>query len=170
MNRDAIWTKILIISIFTVLVMLIHSLALILMYRLSIGFQNTESGSFVSLALFLVKMCSYLQIVLIINCCRLLVGAGTNILRENFPQKNLSGFLSPPDAITFLCGEFSKHIWTQRQENTIGRYKQIQIKTGKYRNSLASSISPHDAITFFWRKFSKDISTLIRSSLTNRGN
>ena len=80
------------------------------------------------------------------NCfnSQLLQAAGWcwNILRENFPQKNLSGFLSPPDAITFLCGEFSKHIWTQRQENTIGSYKQILIKTHKYRNCLAFSLSP----------------------------
>ena len=88
------------------------------------------------------------------NCfnSQLLQAAGWcwNILCENFPQKNLSGFLSPPDAITFLCGEFSKHIWTQRQENTIGSYKQILIKTHKYRNCLVSSLSPQSVHQMFF--------------------
>ena len=104
-------------------------------------------------------MCSYLQIVLILNCCRLLVGAGTNILCENFPQKNLSGFLSPPDAITFLCGEFSKHIWTQRQENTKASETYTKIKPDKYIKNMSGFLSPPDAITFLCGELSKHIWT-----------
>ena len=127
-------------------------------------------------------MCSYLQIVLILNCCRRLVGAGTSCARtfrrktclasslrqmpspscagnlantsgprdkkiqkpvktntnikQNKYIQNMSGFLSLPDAITFLCGEFSKHIWTQRQENTKASTNKYKYKTRQIHTKL----------------------------------